>query len=436
MRVLAFLVKLVVDVISIPLFFVILVPIALVGRISSRSRGKSNLKPRLLWGVTPIINIKYFSGCMKEAGYDSKTHVLQYYVINSREDFDYCRSDLFRIPLFGYVLWFAAPYFEFLGALTKFDIFHYHFDGGILGKTPLKFVEVELLHFAGKKVVVMVYGFDSYIYPKVRSPEVRDALEKQYPVDYRKIVRQVNYFSRKSDFVITGIMSPDGFERWDILPTTHLIVDTRKWEPSQEILVGEKVRFFHSPNHRGVKGTEHFIAAVERLKQEGHPVELVLVERVPNSEVRSLMETCDVVLDQLILFGYAMTALEAMACGKVVVCNISRPEYRAFFENDSYLKQCPVVSASISSVYEILLDIVKNRSKYADLGKTGRAFVERYHSFTAGKLMWERIYRKIWNGEDVDTKNYYHPTTGDFEKEIDAALNSRLEDSKPPVKAN
>lgn len=34
----------------------------------------------------------------------------------------------------------------------------------------------------------------------------------------------------------------------------------------------------HMPNHRGVKGTEFLIDAIERLKSEGVKVELLLIE--------------------------------------------------------------------------------------------------------------------------------------------------------------
>lgn len=397
--------------------YVIVLPFA---RTATSIRRYSKKMPRLLWGTTPVINISYFSRCLLEAGYHSRTHVTEVFHINTRQDFDYVRADVLGIPILGRLVYSIAPYFEFIPMLLKFDIFHYDFNGGILYTTPLKYIEVELLHLAGKLVVMMPYGGDAYVYNRVLSVPVRHALLAQWPAlgrNYAEIERQVDYFSAKADFVMSGFICPDGLPRWDMLVPNFIVIDTRLWENREDILRKEKIVFVHAPNHRGVKGTEYFLEAIQRLKSEGHPVDLVLIEKMPNSDVRRIMKECDIVLDQLILVGYGLTAIEGMASGKLVVSNLSDSRYCRVFRYYSYLSECPIVSATPASVYDVLREIITNREKYMDRGVRGREYVMKYHSYRAGNLMWGRIYEKIWYGEDVDTMNYFHPLIGDFRKQ-------------------
>lgn len=143
------------------------------------------------------------------------------------------------------------------------------------------------------------------------------------------------------------------------------------------------------------------------------------------------MAGCDIVFDQLVLFGYGLTAIESISMGKIVVGNISSESYSRLFRYYSFLNEYPIVSATPQSVYERLLDIVKNRERYSHLGESSRKYAEKFHSFTTARLMWSRIYRKIWYGEDVETINYFHPVLGEFSNDLDAYLKS----SKPPLKA-
>lgn len=48
----------------------------------------------LIWGPVPIINNKYWSEAMKEAGHASQTLMTGYYAINKKEDFDVYYDDL------------------------------------------------------------------------------------------------------------------------------------------------------------------------------------------------------------------------------------------------------------------------------------------------------------------------------------------------------
>lgn len=57
----------------------------------------------------------------------------------------------------------------------------------------------------------------------------------------------------------------------------------------------------HAPNHRAFKRTSHLAEACRELGGQGDQVQLRLLERVPNSEVRRAMAEANNVADQFIL---------------------------------------------------------------------------------------------------------------------------------------
>lgn len=54
----------------------------------------------------------------------------------------------------------------------------------------------------------------------------------------------------------------------------------------------------HAPNHRHIKGTDRLIEVVEQLRGEGLGVRLELLEKRPNSEVRTAVQAGDIVAER------------------------------------------------------------------------------------------------------------------------------------------
>src|SRR5256885_16359550 len=79
------------------------------------------------------------------------------------------------------------------------------------------------------------------------------------------------------------------------------------------------LRIAHAPSKRAVKGRDDVLAAVDSLRARGAPVELDLIEGVPNREARLRYAAADVVIDQLRVGWYGMLAIESMALAKPVV---------------------------------------------------------------------------------------------------------------------
>ena len=80
------------------------------------------------------------------------------------------------------------------------------------------------------------------------------------------------------------------------------------------------------------KGTKFAEAAIDRLKAEGYNIVYECAQRLPNEQIFAKMRDLDIIIDQLIKGWYAMTAMEAMASGKVCIC------YLRDDLNDTYVK--------------------------------------------------------------------------------------------------
>ncbi|MFC1935917.1 hypothetical protein ACFLX9_04100, partial [Chloroflexota bacterium] len=332
------------------LFLLLVVPTAwLAGWAGLRKRRS---EPRIVFGATPMINSKYHSRALRKVGLDSTTVVRGYHLsINTRQDFDI---------IFGIVdpswsrwrRWYTRlldVYVQFAKLLWQRDVFFYYFDGFYLRRGgPLRWLEVPALKLLGKRVVAMPYGADM-----VTAADIPDVIRKyanarQYPsiaTNEALIHRQIHHFTRWADAIVGGLaIGPDSLPRIDYLCPTFFAIDEGEWIPTYGPLriVGDTLRVLHTPNHRIYKGTQFLIDAVEQLRGEGLNVELVLLERVPNAEVRRIMAGCHVLAEQFMSGWYALSGQEGMASGKPVMCYI-RPDLKRLFSLFSFGGECPVV---------------------------------------------------------------------------------------------
>jgi glycosyltransferase involved in cell wall biosynthesis len=368
----------------------------------------------LVWGPVPVINIKYWSAALRRAGWDSLTLVDELYPMNRREDFDRYYEDFLPGWLHPLVRRLLEPYAACLFVLRRAAVVHMSFLGGMLWNTPFWRLEARLYKRAGIRTVVLPFGGDVYVYSRIVDPVIRNALMTSYP-DLgrfeRKNAERVEFWSREADVIVMGFTA-EGVPRWDVPVGNMICVDLEEWQPESAPAGGGTVRVLHAPNHRGAKGTEYFVHAVEQLRGEGLDVELVLVENLPNAEIRRLMQEVDVLADQLMLPGYGLTAVEGMASGLPVMANVNAdPAQARLFRLRSFLGECPIVATTPETAVDELRRLVTDARLRDEVGAAGRAYVERYHSYGMAKYLFESIYAKVLDGEDVDLMNLFNPNT-------------------------
>jgi len=395
------------------------VVICLLFAIASRVFKKNNIKPRLVWGSKPIMNNHYWSDAMTQDGFESTTFVDGCVSINNRDDWDLLLQDQYKFLPF-----ILKSFFAFIHSLFVYDVFFISFSGYFIGQTPLWWIQAYVYKIARKKVVVLAYGGDSYVYHKIRSTALIHGLMMSYPGAAReqnKISRRVKYWCKHADVLIPGLMGPDGFGRWDILTPSPIALNSQLWELSkrQNYSDGSQstVIIAHAPNHRGFKGTEFIISAVQKLKDEGFKVELLLLEGLKNFEVRRILyKQVDILVDQLIYTGYALNALEGMSSGLPVISNIEDEAYTLPFRRWSYLDECPIISASPETIVDTLRKLVTRPKLRHQIGSAGRKYVEKYHSYEASQYLFGEVIRYLY-GDRESLINLYHPILGEFSKQ-------------------
>jgi glycosyltransferase involved in cell wall biosynthesis len=358
---------------------------------------------------------------MQKAGYTSETFTNGFYSnINCREDWDINLAEEFK-----YIPSVAKPFFAFLESLFRYDIFFISFNGYFIGNTPLWWTQSYLFKIARKKVVVIPYGSDSYVYRRIRSTCITHALLMSYPKASRMqdiVARDVDYWCHHSDVVIQGVMGPDGFGRWDVLMPSALYIDTDLWKPSIRSCEADgrsgSVRIAHAPNHRGFKGTEFVINAVELLKKEGLLVELVLLEKMQNTEVRQcLQQEIDILVEQIIAPACGLNGFEGLASGLPTISNIEK-EYDYIFQplrRWSYFSECPLVSASPENLVDVLRKLITRPNLRKELGVAGRAYVQKYHNLNSAQYLFGNVIDYV-NGRKDSLINLYHPLLGEYPK--------------------
>lgn len=398
---------------------------------------KDRIMPKLLFGPTPIINNKYWAKSMENLGYYSKSVTQGLPVINKKDDFDLHIDDLFPIIGRSNSLKLFLQQFKMLDYVVRnYDILIISFKFHFIGNTRFWKKEILILKSFGIKTVIIPYGSDYYMYSKFLDHSVKHNMfvnNYQDVFNEEHIFERVTHWKNNADFVIMAIML-DAAPRWDALPVNALVIDVKDWIQKIDLKLNNGlngvVRITHTPNHRGIKGTEYIISAVEELKADGFLIELILIEGQPNTEVkRTLFEESDIHVDQIIMTGYALSAIEGMSSGLPVIANLESKEITQVLRRYSYLNECPILSASPENIKDQIKLLVQNPSLRRELGNIGREYVEKYHSYETGQYFFKTIINKIWFNKDVDTLNMFHPLSR-------GSYNNKFPKLNPPLVNN
>ena len=382
------------------LYLLAVVPYA---RLERLIRLKNKRKPRIIWGITSIINIRYGSLAGRLYGYKSDTVVYVVSHINQLSDFDYVideyvgryikRENLIRKALRGLV----APYVTFLLTTLRYDIFHFYFSGGFLRKLLGNQLELPLLHLAGKKVIVMPYGGDARLESETKKHKYNFCLDctPDYKFcDENEIRRRLEYMSKNCDIVLGCADLVYTLPRYDGI--WQFPLDLSKWPPAPQREKSDTIKVVHATNHRRYKGTRFLISAIDELKSEGYPVELILVERMQNREAKKIYEQVDIIADQFIGGAYALFAVEGMALGKPVMCYLREDLYPYHPE----WAECPIVNTNPDNLKEQLIELINDSKLRHELGQRGIEYVRKYHSLEAVGSQLDKFYRYLWNKEN------------------------------------
>ncbi len=161
------------------------------------------------------------------------------------------------------------------------------------------------------------------------------------------------------------------------IPYCHIQLD--EWTPRFiDSAKTSPLRIGHAPSHRGVKGTDLILAALDRLRSAGHTFELDLIEGVSQDEARERFAEVDVVVDQLHAGWYGGVAVEAMALGKPVLVYVREDDLQ--FVPEQMRAELPFIQVTPDTIEDGLLRVLAmSRADLRALAIRSRAYVERWH---------------------------------------------------------
>lgn len=286
----------------------------------------------------------------------------------------------------------------FLESLFRYDVFHFYYARTLLPGN----LDLPLLKLLGKKVLMTYCGDDVRLAAVEarrnpywdRLPEAfhRAGRDRTRRRRMRRQRRFVDLFFAPRDMYAHALEEIPA-EKIDkdlwIHNTMDLSAARAAAEPPPRAAEGPPV-VVHAPTNPGVKGTEHVLAAVERLRAEGVPFEFRLVQGVPNHEAQRIYrEEADVIVDQLLLGAFGSLAIEGMLFGKPVVGYLIEETRAAHFPD------CPIVNATIDDLADVLRRLLRDPGERARLGREGRAFVARHFDRDAIGERLTEIYRRL-----------------------------------------
>lgn len=339
-------------------------------------------------GPEPIVSHKYHKKSLNIYGYKAETFVNTTFFITS--DFDII-ADLLLKGVFK-----KLPYYYlFIISVFRYKGVYFYFNGGPIAFTKYKKFEPLLYRIARVKIVIFPYGSDVQDMTRSNNLIFKNRMSKDYPnhrYNRKAIEEQIQRWTMKANHIIGGCEWVDYMFHWDTLMLLHFPIDVSQWTPSTSLTNSKTLRILHAPNHKNIKGTQHFQNAVNELKAEGLEIELILIQKVPNTEIRKVINSVDIIADQLIVGWYAMFALEGMASGKPVLCYL-RDDLIDLYTEAGLIAQneIPIINCNFKTVKERIKYYYNHREELEEIGKKSREYVIKHHSIEAVGKVFKKI---------------------------------------------
>jgi glycosyltransferase involved in cell wall biosynthesis len=371
---------------------VALFPVRLVRRLLSA-------RIRSLWCGTPILTLPIKCRAERMLGVDARTLVFHTYYIT--DAFDYNLSRLISIPVVGRFV----PLGVFILVCVIADRLHFFCDRGILpARQPFTFDfrELRVYRWLGIDVFLWTYGADVRNQSTSRAmgnPNACthcDAPGRYCLCDEEKAMNNMRQLSSLSRAIFAGVgdmfgYTPGSIDDLYFWPLDLEADEGRKYSPQYPDGRGDRpLRIVHAPNHSMFKGSQYLKEAVESLRREGEPVELVLVQKKSNLEALEIYRSADLIFDQCLMGNIGYFALEGMALGKPVMCFVRHPERYLL-----HPEECPVINTHVNTLKEDIRRVIRERASLVEVGKRGRRYVEKHFSVSAFAQRLQKTYQRL-----------------------------------------
>lgn len=242
--------------------------------------------------------------------------------------------------------------------LYDYDIYHY--DGGMDFFRDQHFASE--LKKRGKKIVCCYFGSDLRTRGIFKELDEMSDLNITVEFDHLKLHKNIKYI----------------FFPFDV---SHFKVKKRN---------NKKIKIIHSPTNRKFKGTDKILKIVNEVDKE-RQIEFILLENADREKVIEIKSGCDIAIDQvggeMGGTGYGKNSIENLA--------LEIPSITEFTEEYlKFIKENPFVDSTIETLKDNLFRLIDNESLRIELGRKGRQWVQKYHSYSSVNESLMNIYKE------------------------------------------
>jgi glycosyltransferase involved in cell wall biosynthesis len=360
------------------------------------------MSERIYVGVKEICDITLqLSKGFRELGFDvtnvvvdqSDTDILPYGSEGYRPHDRYIDHEFFRARHISMTK-------ELLTQARKHDVFIFNWASSFFGHlvhSPrirrLAYADLPILKRLGKKVGVIGVGSDLRSYDLL-SKELdaaglvshRDYLT-QFTDEYDPINEENNNLKAKKiqRYADAVFARPDYAQFLNDYDLFTIPIDPEELEYRNNHR--ETPKIIHAPTSTGLKGTKYVLEAIEDLQSEGFDFEFEIVQDLPNNVFREKLTQSDIVIDQLLLPGHGLLAVESMATGNAVLTS-AVPEFNRHPED------LPALTTTPDNIRDNLRYLLENKDEIDRMIKHGRPYVEEHHHY-------KEVAMNILDGIDV-----------------------------------
>lgn len=278
-----------------------------------------------------------------------------------------------------------------LDAIRWADVVHWHFSWAL----P-KAADVRLASRLGKARLVEFWGSDIRI-PRIAcvgNPYIVEMYRRQGIADdcveQKSLATQRLFAAHGLACLIPGNELDEYVDRtlFSSLYRCRPAVAIDEYEPRYPRSDSTLPSLVHMPSSKAKKGTDAVMRAVEALEKT-HRFEFRLVHGMQRSDALDIVAGCDIVLDQFVIGAEGFVSLEAMALGKPTVCYI-KPSLLP-----KYPPELPIVNANQDNLADVLKDLLEDGARRHEIGRRGRAYVEKYHDSRQLAVQLVSIYEEL-----------------------------------------
>jgi tetratricopeptide (TPR) repeat protein len=260
----------------------------------------------------------------------------------------------------------------------KYDLIYFQFgttflDREYIGGPKLNYPypDLSIIRNEGCKIASAYWGSDiwdpsMFVYCWLRGLGC-DNLEKA-PFSSREHLKRIEIMSRYSSFVLSPDESKHFFPK---LVDGETPINLENWPYRERLFDRKLLRIAHMPSDRFKKNSDIILKTFEELREE-EIAEPVLIENMPQDEVKSVLEGCDVLVDQFV-WGFGKASVEAMALGIPVIIRRDEPL-------KGRRSNAPVfVVVNKDELKKKIKDLNGERELLRVASKKGREYVENFH---------------------------------------------------------